>query len=333
MPAQQKALLLQSKQGQLVVGTRDIPTPGAGEVLIKIEATALNPVDWKVVTFGIVFEKFPAVLGMDGAGFVDELGDGVTSLVKGDRVLFQGWFDNSHDTFQQYAIIPAEFAVKVPNNISIDEAASIPSALATAIIALYNKQDPARSLGLYPPWEEGGAGKYAGKSIFILGGASSVGQYVIQVARLSGFSPIITTASLHNALLLTSLGATHVIDRKLSHDALVAEATRIAGGPIEIVYDAISDADTQNVGYDVLAPEESDQDYNQMLWAAAEEINRGISLSLYSKLTQLLEDGTIKPNPIEVLPSGLEGIIDGLERLKHNLVSGKKLVAHPQESL
>ncbi len=77
---------------------------------------------------------------------------------------------------------------------------------------------------------------------------------VIQLARLSGFSPVITTASLHNASFLKSLGATHVIDRKLPAEELKAEATKLGGGLFPYVYDAVSLPDTLEVALALTAP-------------------------------------------------------------------------------
>ena len=77
---------------------------------------------------------------------------------------------------------------------------------------------------------------------------------MIQLARLSGFAPIITTASLHNAPFLKSLGATHVLDRKLPAEQLKAEATKLAGGLFEYVYDAVSLSDTLEIGLALTAP-------------------------------------------------------------------------------
>ena len=77
----------------------------------------------------------------------------------------------------------------------------------------------------------------------------------IQIAKLAGYSPIITTASPHNTTLLTSLGATHVLDRSLPASAILSKLPELtAGKPIELVYDAISLAETEALGYDVLAP-------------------------------------------------------------------------------
>ena len=82
----QKALLLPVKQGNWELGESPIPTPGPSEVLVKIMATALNPVDWKMHTYGILVDKFPAILGTDIAGVVESVGAKVTKFAKGDRV-------------------------------------------------------------------------------------------------------------------------------------------------------------------------------------------------------------------------------------------------------
>jgi len=86
MSQQQKALFLQSKQGQFAVGSRSIPKPGRGELLVKIYSAALNPVDYKIQESGIFVETYPAILGVDIAGIVDEVGEGIRTFVKGDKV-------------------------------------------------------------------------------------------------------------------------------------------------------------------------------------------------------------------------------------------------------
>lgn len=85
-PSTQKALLLTKKFGDLVVREIVVPKPGLGEVLIKIKATSLNPVDWKIQKYGIFLEDYPAILGTDVAGDIEELGEGVTNFKKGDKV-------------------------------------------------------------------------------------------------------------------------------------------------------------------------------------------------------------------------------------------------------
>lgn len=81
-----KALLLEKKFGDLVLGDIETPKPGPGEILVKVHAAALNPVDWKIKKYGFFVEKFPAVLGTDIAGEVSKLGEGVIDFAVGDRV-------------------------------------------------------------------------------------------------------------------------------------------------------------------------------------------------------------------------------------------------------
>lgn len=85
-PTQQKALLLKEKFGDFAVSDVAVPKPGKDEVLVKIHSSALNPLDWKLHRFGFLLEKYPAILGLDIAGEVVELGEGVSKVAIGDRV-------------------------------------------------------------------------------------------------------------------------------------------------------------------------------------------------------------------------------------------------------
>ena len=129
----------------------------------------------------------------------------------------------------------------------------------------------------------------------------------LQLARLSGFSPIITTASPHNAPLAQSLGATHVIDR--SSPSVVSDIQKIlAGRQPKLVYDAVSDASTQPAAWEVtspggvlalvLAPQiEAAKDTSKVIHSLFGNVHspqlRKLGISLYSKLTQLLEEGKL----------------------------------------
>ncbi|TFK82430.1 GroES-like protein [Polyporus arcularius HHB13444] len=354
MSGTQKALYLTARAGQWVVGEAPIPRPGPKDVLVKIISAALNPIDWKLVDspFSSIIQSYPFISGTDGAGTVEEVGADVTTLAKGDRIVFQGYFANELATFQQYCLVPAAITAKIPYNISFDQAASIPLGLATVVLALYN-QDPNtdKSLRFTPPWAEGGTTQFAGKPAFIIGGSSSVGQYAIQIAKLANFSPIITTASAHNASLLTSLGATHVLDRVLPASTILAELPRLTEGkPIEFVYDAISLTDTQSLAYQAVAPggavvlvlpevipaelkkEGDGKKVSGVFGNVHHPDNRKCGEELYARLTEWLEKGIIKPNKVEVLPGGLAGIPDGLARLEAFKISGTKLIARPQET-
>ncbi|PCH39340.1 GroES-like protein [Wolfiporia cocos MD-104 SS10] len=350
----QKALVLPSRRGSFVLSSIPIPRPQKGQLLLKVHACALNPVDWKIQTRGIIVQDFPIVLGTDISGTVEAIGDGVEGFSVGDRVLTQGVFDNNCGGFQQYTLANADITAK-ETNISFEQASTIPVGLGTAALGLYTESipkdiDPLErgSVGLFPPWEEGGRNKYAGKSVLIFGASSSVGQYALQLAKLSGFSPIITTASLHNTAFLQSLGATHVVDRHLSFAELQSSIRQITSKPLEVIFDAISLPETQNAAYELLSPGgclaivlfssiNSANEGGKRIVKVFGQVNfppenRKVGSALYKRLTRLLEEGAIQPNRVEVLPRGLEGIVGGLDRLKNDAVSGVKLVARPQET-
>lgn len=86
MSRTQKALTLQVKQGDYVIDDIPIPTPARGEVLVKVMAAGLNPVDYGIKAYGLIVENYPAVLGCEYAGIVEEVGEGVIDFKVGDHV-------------------------------------------------------------------------------------------------------------------------------------------------------------------------------------------------------------------------------------------------------
>lgn len=132
----------------------------------------------------------------------------------------------------------------------------------------------------------------------------------IQFAKLSGFSPIIVTASKTKEAYLKSIGATHVIDRHAPLPELSFTVKKITGEPVRIIYDAVSRAETENAAYDVLAPGgkmiifpnfaidksklTSDKEILVVNGSFNVPAQRELGLRLYTKLTGLLEAGDIK---------------------------------------
>nr|VWO97703.1 Zn(2)-C6 fungal-type domain-containing protein [Ganoderma boninense] len=110
----QKALILPEKFGEWKLAEIAVPKPGPKELLVKVSATALNPVDWKLKEFGVIAEQFPFIAGAEASGIIEEVGSEVTSRwTKGEKVLFQGSFTDGWTTFKQYTTIPADLAAKV----------------------------------------------------------------------------------------------------------------------------------------------------------------------------------------------------------------------------
>ncbi|KAF7789621.1 hypothetical protein EIP86_000567 [Pleurotus ostreatoroseus] len=370
IPTKQKALVIPAAHAPFEVQETDVPQPGAGDVLIRAESVGLNPFDWKVQEYDPFKSKYPLIFGCEAAGTVVQSGAGVTSLAVGDKVLHAAWID--YPAFQQYNLAPADLCVKVPSNLTLDQAASVPQAFDTALIGLYCHPENNGGANLTPFWRDGGRGKYAEQPILVLGGSASISQPgklldsslitlslindqphpAIQFARLSGFSPIITTASLKNTSFLTSLGATHVLDRNLSAAAFTSAVRDIlAGKPLRLVYEGVSDVDIQRAAFELLAPEgqyiggggadglspeqrnNKEKQFISPYGSPFMEDRRQMCVSFYKQLTPLLESGELKPNNIEVLSGGWNGAIAGLKRMKEGGVSAQKLVVHPFDTV
>ncbi|TFY66453.1 hypothetical protein EVG20_g4638 [Dentipellis fragilis] len=353
MAAQQKALLLLSKGAPFTLGTRAIPKPGPGQVLVKIESAAVNPVDYYVEQAGFFVDAYPFVAGSDAAGTVDVLGEGVTGLQKGDRVLFQSVFTADRGTFQQYALADATRAAKLPKSLSFDEASTVPLGLATAALGIYGPIGPRGGAALTSPWAPGGLGKYKDQPALVVGGSSSVGQFAIQLLKLSGFNSIISTASAKNVDYVKAAGATHVIDYHTTpYPSLPAAVAGITSLPVPLVYDAISSEDSQKAAWAILAPRgnlvvtlqpsaavgkpgEEGEDGKRVAHVFGNvnaPVNTAFGDGLYAALTGLLESGELKPNKVELLAGGLASLAKGTERVGKREVSAAKLVAHPQET-
>ncbi|KAJ7592232.1 GroES-like protein [Mycena floridula] len=342
----QTALFVDSVGGHYGIHEKPIPSPGKDEVLVKIRAAALNPADWllKVYTFPRIKIVYPLLVGSDIAGEIEEVGEAVEGWNKGDRIFCQGSYsDGEYAAFQQYALMPANLIAKIPERMSFSEAATLPVGIISALGGLWAPKHQ-HGLNLEPSWDL--KPRYSGPAV-VIGGSSSVGQYAIQVLRISGFSPIITYASARHGEHLKSLGATHIIDRNAIPIGGFADTVKkITDTPIKVAYDAISEPETLLAAYDTLTDggqlaivHPTDQIASksnktvEIVWV------RGIvhppspympefGLTIFEHIGHLVEVGAIVPNRVEELPNGLQGIMDGLEKLQKG-VSGIKLVGHP----
>ncbi|KAL0570399.1 hypothetical protein V5O48_011557 [Marasmius crinis-equi] len=355
----QKALLLDKKHGSFVVGTRLIPKPGPGQLLVKVRAVGLNPVDWKIQEYDMPFvrdDDYPVVLGTDIAGDVVEVGEGVDQAqwAKGMKVFFQGSYGPSDRAgFQQYSLIAADMAAKIPNNLSYSQAASIPVTFICAAYGIFVEQ-PIGS-GLNPKWDPNL--KYTGQHALVIGGSTSVGQYAIQLlSKILGSSTVIAYASAQHEELLKSLGATHVLDRHSVPASKLSSAIRSVTGageaPLKFVFDTVGDAalpgdETREIGISLLERggqcctvdprfgERKEPENEKRLFSVIGIVHypthRPTGLQMMRKLERWVAEGVILPNKIHELPVGLEEIEGGLAILKGNKASGAKVVGYPED--
>ncbi|MFE9677053.1 NADP-dependent oxidoreductase [Streptomyces sp. NPDC006259] len=172
------------------------PLPGAGEVRIRVAATSFNPVDGNI-RGGFMRGPIPVVLphtpGIDVAGTVDALGEGVNGVAVGDDVVGFLPMDGT-GAAAEYVLAPAEALTPAPKDVPLAEAAALPLVGLTAFQALFDH------------------GKLtAGQRVLINGAGGAVGGYAVQLAKNAG-AHVIATASPRSSDVVTSVGADEVID-------------------------------------------------------------------------------------------------------------------------
>ncbi len=182
---------------------RELPEPGPGEVRVRLVRAGVNPTDWKFRA-GTMRGFDEVTPGHDGAGLVDAVGDGVTTVAAGDRVwLALAQHGRAYGTAAEYTVQPAEHVVRLPDEASYDLGASLGVPAVTAHRALTSADGgPARL----------GAGAMDGMTVLVQGGAGAVGNAAIQLARWSGATVVTTVSSAEKAALATAAGARHVVD-------------------------------------------------------------------------------------------------------------------------
>ncbi|MEI3847701.1 MULTISPECIES: NAD(P)-dependent alcohol dehydrogenase [unclassified Microbacterium] len=175
-----------------------IPSPGRGDVLVRVRAASVHPGDYFVMTgepyvvrlvFGLRRPRH-GIPGRDLAGAVAAVGEGVTALRPGDEVF--GW--STTGTLAEYACVPADHLVSVPANVSVVDAAAVPTSALTALQAL-------RRIADVRP----------GQKVLVTGASGGVGSFAVQIAKALG-AEVTGVCSAGNVELVRSLGADHVVD-------------------------------------------------------------------------------------------------------------------------
>lgn len=171
------------------------PEPKGGEVLVRVHATSLNPIDYKLRSGGVrplLRLDFPAVLGFDFAGEVAALGDGVTGWSEGDRIY--GRIDSkTGGTHAEFATVRADIVDRIPDQLSFEEAAGLPLTGMTALQALHI------------------AGLSSGQRLLVNGAAGGVGSLAVQIGRARR-AEVVGVCQSDDVDLVTSIGATRVLD-------------------------------------------------------------------------------------------------------------------------
>lgn len=326
------ALLLDQAQQAFILrkGTAPLPELGAGEIRVRIAAAALNPVDAKMATGGNSAWVYPHILGVDGAGWVDAVGEGVKRFVAGDRVMAH--FPLSQQgTLAEYARIPSHAVSMVPESVDLMTAASLPCAALTAWQALTRKLH----FQSKPP----------GQMILIEAAAGGVGGFAVQMAKHLG-ATVIATCSASNNAYVSKLGAEHVIDYR-SQDVAHAVARFTSGRGVDAVLDSIGGQsgqrdlgmlayggamaclinlpDISQINVFVLAPSLHFITLGGA-WMSGNHAAQSDLAKMGEEVLSLLVDEAIRPLPIKHLPFEAEAVTLALHEQLAGRVSGKQVV-------
>ncbi|KAL2017952.1 hypothetical protein VTK56DRAFT_1484 [Thermocarpiscus australiensis] len=207
-PSNAAAWLPSPRAHPLKVEPAEYPVVAENEVVVKVSAVAVNPMDWLIQMLGenlFAWLQYPYIGGTDAAGTVVEVGPGVTKYKVGDRVVgLATGFAPREGAFQNYTVLSTNVSAPIPDHLSFEDAAVLPLGVSTAACGLYQKGFLALE---YPRLDP----KPTGKTVLIWAGASSVGSNAIQLAVASGYE-VFTTASPRNWDYCKSLGASRVFD-------------------------------------------------------------------------------------------------------------------------
>ena len=209
--------------------------PKGRELLVKVYATSVNPVDYKIrkglIDTGV---KPPQILGFDVSGVVHDVGEKVTNFNVGDEVYYLSRIFGWQGAYAEYHLVEEEIVSRKPSNLSHKEAAAIPLVACTVWDALIAR-----------------AKIKIGESILIHAGAGGVGSIAIQFAKLSGLF-VFTTCSANNTDFVKSLGADRVIDyKKEDFVSVIKKGTNSEG--VDIVFDTVG-GESLTKSLDVVKP-------------------------------------------------------------------------------
>jgi NADPH:quinone reductase len=218
-----KAIIISAFGGTEVLQPTEVPKPFPtdNELLVKVYATSVNPVDCKIRSAGAwAGIKPPAIIGYDVSGVVEAVGGGVKDFKIGDEVFYTPEIFVGQGSYAEYHVVNEAIAAHKPSNLTHIEAASIPLAGGTAWEALVNR-----------------AGLEVGETVLIHAGAGGIGTLAIQIAKAIG-AYVIATCRPANNDLVKQLGADHVIDYR-SQDFVEVTKELTGGLGVDVVLDTV----------------------------------------------------------------------------------------------
>ncbi len=310
----------------------EIPKPEikAGHILVRVAASSVNPVDYKIRELGTTLPfapTLPAVLGMDFAGTVEAIGEGVTAYQLGDEVYgCAGGLGDLAGSLAEYMLADTRLTAKKPKNISMEEAAALPLVSITAYEGLAR------------------AGVSSGQKVLVHGGSGGVGHIAIQLAKHFGATVYSTGGGDKQIAFIESLGATAINYKKETVKNYVHENTD--GQGFDVIYDTVGDMNLLNSieavtinGHIATTSSMTELDLTLahlkglslhvvfMLIPMIHNTGREAHGNILSKISEIVEAGSLKPVLTEEQFS-LDNIAHAHEYAESGLGMGKVVVNH-----
>ncbi|WP_458210779.1 zinc-binding dehydrogenase [Haladaptatus sp. NG-SE-30] len=305
------AMVITDFGGIDVFERRDVekPTPGPNEVLVRVHASSINPVDYKIRQAGSwAGISPPTVIGYDVSGVVEAVGESVTDFEPGDEVFYTPEIFGKQGSYAEYHVADESIVARKPVNLSHTEAAALPLAGGTAWEAMVTRGDA-------------GVGETA-----LIHGTGGVGAHAVQIAAAAG-AEVIATASPETVDQTEALGATRAIDYESEDFTEVIESE--FDEPVDLVFDTVGgETLVQSTGITkphgrlvtILEPEGE--------WGSAYQKNLTVHMLFLERdrrpldgLRRLAERGQLEPVIDSVLP--LEEVANAHEMVEEGGLTGK----------
>ncbi|GLA62085.1 hypothetical protein AtubIFM55763_007302 [Aspergillus tubingensis] len=348
MQSTQAAVITLSLGHAAFVTNQTVPTPRHDEILIRTAAVALNPIDW------MLLGSTPSpnsVMGHDYSGIVVEVGQSARERFKvGDRVcgLVKGADRTRPEsgTFAEYVVAKAAVQIRIPDGVTFEVAATVGVGAIAAGQCLFGPS------GLNLPWPRFHTPGENHDAIMIYGGSTASGCWLIQVAKLAGYT-VLTTCSPKNFDLVREYGADAAFDYR--DPGCARQIREHTSNTLRIVCDAVSTKESVRICekaisdegglYHSLLPAEISRvdvksTFVNCCTALGEPFEYGPDCMVIPRMpaefefaqrwagivSTLWSEGKIKPLVVDKRAGGLKKVLDGLEDLKNGTVSGRKLV-------
>ncbi|KAF1993657.1 GroES-like protein [Amniculicola lignicola CBS 123094] len=350
--ATHKAIATMGIKQPLDIITVSTISPERDEVRVRVEWTASTPLDLHQNDGGLLV-KHPQVLGDGTAGTVVEIGPEVKILKIGDKVFGFTWRKQEEKAHQDYCTAPEWLFAVLPERYTLQQAVTLPNNFVTVFHAI------STDWGVDLPWPklEGYVPEEKDKAVLIWGGATSVGQYAIQILKYYGYTNIVTTASKGHHEALKKFGARWTLEYRSSN--IVQDILDTTGTDIRYVLDCVGSLEGsmkpvskvagKGCTVAILLPvvvRDSSEDNDPLYgmdtqgccdWEQGVEV-KGVRTHFYLEpdiMHTMLKEGIVEPNKQKVIEGKtmLERAQKAMDALRRKEASGERLVWRVSDNL